>query len=100
MLYYAILREDNICSEIRGLHEKTEFHNYVSLVKEDVSLLGKRYNNGVWEDVELEDSIPKSTEDEILRAEILLNQQMILSKQTEIDAVLAEVLLNQQGVDR
>lgn len=37
-------------------------------------------------------------EHEILQAEMLLNQQMILSKQSEIDMTLAELLLNQQGV--
>ena len=38
------------------------------------------------------------TEQEILQAEMLLNQQQIISKQTEIDMTLAELLLNQQGV--
>jgi hypothetical protein len=100
MRYYAVLKEDSICSEIRGVHEEIELHNYISLDKEDISVLGKRYNNGEWEEVELQDSIPKSTEDEILQAEMLLNQQLILSKQTEIDMTLAELLLNQQGVSR
>ncbi|WP_312059992.1 hypothetical protein [Anaerotignum sp.] len=41
---------------------------------------------------------PEPTEQEILQAEMLLNQQQIISKQTEIDMTLAELLLNQQGV--
>ena len=43
---------------------------------------------------------PEPTEQEILQAEMLLNQQQIISKQTEIDMTLAELLLNQQGVVR
>jgi len=43
---------------------------------------------------------PEPTEQEVLQAEMLLNQQQIISKQAEIDMTLGEVLLNQQGVDR
>lgn len=98
MLYYAVLKEDNICSEIRGLHEKMELHNYVSLDKEDVSVLGKRYNNGIWEEVPPQpEPTPQPTEQEVLQAEMLLNQQQIINRQNEQDMVLAELLLNQQG---
>ena len=37
------------------------------------------------------------TEQEVLQAEMLLNQQRMMSKQAEQDFVLAELLLNQQG---
>ncbi|MCQ4936774.1 hypothetical protein [Anaerotignum propionicum] len=45
-------------------------------------------------------TLPEPSEQEILQAEMLLNQQQIISKQTEIDMTLAELLLNQQGVVR
>ena len=41
---------------------------------------------------------PEPTEQELIQAEILLNQADILAKQNELDAVLAEILLNQMGV--
>ena len=41
---------------------------------------------------------PQPTEEEILQAEMLLNQQQIISRQNEQDMVLAELLLSQQGV--
>lgn len=42
--------------------------------------------------------VPEPTEDEILQAEMLLNQTTILENQTAQDAVLAEILLGQLGV--
>lgn len=73
-------------------------------------------NNIPWEDIveitkeEYEENRPvipewepdtmEPIEDEVLKAEMLLNQQMILSKQKEIDMTLAELLLNQQGVSK
>lgn len=41
---------------------------------------------------------PEPTEEELIQAEILLNQAEILAKQNEQDEVLAEILLNQMGV--
>ena len=41
---------------------------------------------------------PEPTEEELVQAEILLNQAEILAKQNEQDEVLAEILLNQMGV--
>lgn len=41
---------------------------------------------------------PEPTEEELMKAEILLNQASILAKQNEHDEVLAEILLNQMEV--
>ena len=41
---------------------------------------------------------PQPTEQEILQAELLLNQMTILENQTSQDAVMAEILLGQLGV--
>lgn len=41
---------------------------------------------------------PEMTEQELIQAEILLNQAEIISKQKEQDEVLAELLLGQQEV--
>ena len=54
------------------------------------------------QDIRLNDLLnpiePEPTEQEIITAEILLNQADILAKQNEQDEVLAEILLNQMGV--
>lgn len=41
---------------------------------------------------------PEPTEQEMVQAELLLNQIEIMQKQDEQDEVLAEILLNQLGV--
>lgn len=41
---------------------------------------------------------PEPTEQELIQAELLLNQIDIIAKQNEQDEVLAEILLNQMGV--
>lgn len=43
-------------------------------------------------------TLAEPTEEEILQAEMLLNQQKMINRQNEQDVVLAELLLNQQGV--
>ena len=63
------------------------------------------YSNGavvkqILNAVEIQPPEPEPMEQEILQAEMLLNQQQIISKQTEIDMTLAELLMNQQGVSR
>lgn len=41
---------------------------------------------------------PQPTEQELVQAEMLLNQIEIMQRQNEQDEVLAEILLNQMGV--
>lgn len=41
---------------------------------------------------------PEPTEEEIIQAEMLLNQAQIIATQQEQDEVLAAILLNQMGV--
>lgn len=101
MFYYAQLDENDICIGVSQLSGEIYLCNMIFLEKQDVSLLGKKYNDGVWEDISKpEPSKLEPTEQEILQAEMLLNQQQIISKQTEIDMTLAELLLNQQGVSK
>lgn len=69
-------------------------------VADDFDLRNKKYINGEWveftpakaEESEEEEEI---SEQELVNAEILLNQAEILSNQSAADEVLAEILLNQ-----
>ena len=96
--YYAEVNEDNICTAL--LDTPTEITDNPKMILTDtydVSVLGKKHNNGVWEAVKIE-SKPKPTETELIQAELLLNQQEIIIKQNEQDEVLAAILLGQQTV--
>nr|DAU66761.1 MAG TPA: hypothetical protein [Caudoviricetes sp.] len=92
-MYYAQIKENNICFGISKLSGIVNDPNLIEIDSYDTSLLGKRYVNGVWEDAP--QPIPTPTEEELLRAEMLLNQCDILINQENSDAVLAQILLNQ-----
>ena len=70
-------------------------------ISEDFDLTNKKYVDGEWVEYEPEpipEPEPEPTEQEIMQAEILLNQMEIISTQQEQDEVLAEILLNQMEV--
>lgn len=68
---------------------------------DDTVVIGMGYQNGIFGEYVAEpESIPtpEPSEQEILQAELLLNQMTILDNQTSQDAVMAEILLGQLGV--
>ena len=72
-------------------------------IDEDFDLTNKRYIDGNWveyvpESNETENSKNETeiSDDELIQAEMLLNQESIIAKQKEHDEILAELLLGQQ----
>ena len=49
--YYAQIDENNICIAVSDLSGKVTADNMLRLETYDTSLLGKKDNNGVWEEV-------------------------------------------------
>lgn len=81
MIYYAVLNDGNACVELRGLHEETSRMNYIPLESEDFSVIGKKYNNGVWEEEEQPEPISEPlspTEQAILQTAINTEYMMSL----------------------
>ena len=98
-LYYAEIDENNICISILDTPEEiTDNPKMILTDTYDLSVLGKKYNNGVWETAETSTEEYTPTETELIQAELLLNQQDIIIKQSEHDEVLAAILLGQQTV--
>ena len=97
-MIYAQLNEENICIGISQLSGKVAAENMIELASYDTSILGKKYVDGKWEDVEHPEEEAEPNEQEIIQAEMLLNQAKIIAKQKEHDEVLAELLLGQQEV--
>ena len=96
--YYAEINENNICVSV--LDTPTEITDNPKMIltdNYDLSILGKKYNNGIWETFETSTEYTP-TETELIHAELLLNQQEIIIKQNEHDEVLAAILLGQQTV--
>ena len=97
---YAQINEENICVGVSQLSGEVDSPLLIPIANFDHLVIGKRYNNGVWEEIEQPEITPKptETENEFIQAEILLNQAEIIAKQKEQDEVLAELLLGQQEV--
>ena len=49
--FYAQIDENNICIAVSDLSGKVTADNMLRLETYDTSLLGKKYNNGVWKEV-------------------------------------------------
>lgn len=50
-MIYAQINDDSICIAVSEMEEIGEPNPYlVKIEKFDISILGKKYNNGVWED--------------------------------------------------
>ena len=99
--FYAEINENNICHSLLSTPKITEAENMIEVDSYDMSLLGKRYIDGNWyvsDENETENSKNETefSETERIQAEMLLNQERIITKQNEHDEILAELLLGQQ----
>lgn len=97
-MFYAQLNDNNICIAVSQLTNEVSASNLIRLNGFDATLIGKKYNNGMWEDAEIVNEPVEILDSEVVRAQILLNQQEIKITQQSQDAVLAEILLAQQTV--
>lgn len=84
-MIYAQINEENICTVISnmGNYEVSKL-NLIPIDTFDTSLLGKRYNNGVWEEVEQpepEPEEPQPTNADIM-AEIKKTQSELIDEYT------------------
>lgn len=82
-MIYAQINEKNICIVISDMGEvEVSDKHLIPIEVYDTSLLGKKYNNGVWEEVyKTEPEEPQPTNAEIL-AEVKKSQQDIIDEYT------------------
>ena len=92
---YAQINKDGFVISDSNLSGEVEADNMIPL-EEDFDLLNKRYVDGQWEEyTPLEPAEPEPDGQDVVQAQILLNQADIIAKQQEQDEVLAEMLLQQ-----
>ncbi len=96
-VFYVQLDANNICVGVSQLRGKVEAENMIEIPTYDISLFGKRYNNGDWLEVPKGEQEPQPTEQDLLNAQLLLNQTEQDAKLKSIDEALSLVLLNQEG---
>lgn len=78
MLYYAQLNENNICIGVSQLSGEVISPDMILLQSYDAPLLGKKYNNGIWEDMPTPEPIP--TDQETINASLMATMNEILLK--------------------
>ena len=61
-MIYAQLNEENICVGVSDLSGEVEADNMKPIESFDVNILGKKYNNGEWEEVEKEPEEKQNSE--------------------------------------
>lgn len=98
MFNYAQLNEENICIGISQLSGEVNLPNMILLDSYDISLLGKKYNNGEWVNIEQPEQLVEPTEIELLMQSIAdaelrdlvtqQNQELLAQQITDIEVAL------------
>lgn len=97
-MIYAQLDMNNICTGISQLSGEVQAPNMLQIENYDTTLMGKKLEDGKWiKPPEKPKPIPEPTENEIIQAELLLNQVLMQEQLNSIDEVNAQILLNTMG---
>lgn len=88
-MYYAQLDENNICKAISNTGAVISTNpNFIQLETYDLTVLGKHYNNGVWEEVPQPEPEPTQLD----RIETLLNTSYTDAQNAAVDAYTEELI--------
>jgi 6-phosphogluconolactonase (cycloisomerase 2 family) len=93
-MYYAQLDENGRVHTIQESSERINSPRAVQIDENDISLIGAYYNvsNGEFERREPEPE-PEPTEQEVVNAELLLGQALMLESQLALERTAALILL-------
>ena len=86
--YYAQIDESNICIAVSDLSGPVTADNMLRLETYDISLLGKKYNNGVWEDMPQPEPEPTQLDRIEEQTKVSYNE----AQETAVDAYTEELL--------
>jgi len=90
--YYAQLNEEQICSAISDLSGQVIEENMIELATYDVTILGKKYENGEWVEVEQptpEPETPVTTNEEIKQLLLEVQEQNLILMEAFAESVEA-----------
>ena len=86
--FYAQIDENNICIAVSDLSGKVTAGNMLRLETYDTSLVGKKYNNGVWEEVPKPEPEPTQLD----RIELQVNTSYVEAQNQAVDQYTEELL--------
>ena len=89
--YYAQIDESSICIAVSDLSGPVTAANMLRLETYDINLLGKKYNNGVWEEVP-QPPLPEPEPTQLDRIEEQIKVSYTEAQQTAVDAYTEELL--------
>lgn len=88
-MFYAQINDDNICICVSNTGKATTTKpNMIQLETYDLTVLGKRYNNGVWEEVPQPEPEPSQLD----RIETLLNTSYTEAQNAAVDAYTEKLI--------
>ena len=79
-MFYAEINQDNICFALLETDNEINKPTMIQIEGMNTNVLGRKYENGEWIDVEPEPVTTEPNEQEIIQAELLLSQQEILTR--------------------
>lgn len=94
-MIYAQLDNNNVCIGISQLSGEVQVENMLQIENYDVTILGKKYENGKW--IELPNPPVEPTEEEFIIAQTLINQASIKEQLNTIDETNSQILLKLVG---
>lgn len=94
-MIYAQLDNNNVCIGISQLSGEVQKDNMLQIENYDVTILGKKYENGKW--IELPKPPVEPTEEELIIAQTLINQSKIKEQLSVIDETNSQILLKLAG---
>lgn len=107
-MFYAQIDENNICIVVSNLSGEVIADNLIQLETYDISILGKRYNNGEWEEVprpepeptqldKIEEQVYSNNENNIILMEAMADQyeqtEQYRINDMEVQATIFETVL-------
>ena len=88
-MFYAQINDDNMCICVSNTGKATTTKpNMIQLETYDLTVLGKHYNNGVWEEVPQPEPEPTQAD----RIESLLNQRITETQEQAVDAYTEKLI--------
>ena len=79
-MFYAEINQDNICFALLETDNEINKPTMIQIESMNTNVLGRKYENGEWIDVEPEPVTTEPNEQEIIQADLLLSQQEILTR--------------------
>ena len=79
---YAQLNDENIVCALLSTSTEMKNANFIELESYDLSVLGKKYNGGVWEEMPVEEIPAEPTQLDRIEAAVNKSQQDIIDEYT------------------